>query len=181
MNGFTDPRRPGLGLRGIGTRKFVADDMSCSNGVESDANAYHAHRIALGVPEGGKDYDFADAFPHEALFDQLNGVSFTKGCYVGQEIVARMEHRGTARNRIVKVACETDLPMSGTPVIANEVTIGAMGSSVGAQGLAMIRLDRLAEFNDRGIPIAIGGQTVTVALQDWVTYSLNQYTRTSSL
>jgi tRNA-modifying protein YgfZ len=179
--GFPDPRHPGLGLRAVGTRRFVVDDMSCSNGTNTTSAAYHAHRIALGVPEGGKDYAFADAFPHEALFDQLHGVSFTKGCYVGQEIVARMEHRGTARNRIVKVACESNLPAAETPVVANGVTIGAMGSSVGALGLAMVRLDRLAEFNDRGLPITIGGQVVTAALQEWVTYSLENYTRTSSL
>ena len=53
------------------------------------------------MPEGGRDYAFGDAFPHEALFDQLNGVDFAKGCYVGQEVVSRMEHRGTARKRIV--------------------------------------------------------------------------------
>ena len=63
--------------------------------------AYHAHRIALGVPEGGKDYAFGDTFPHEANLDLLNGVSFSKGCFVGQEVVSRMQHRGTARKRIV--------------------------------------------------------------------------------
>ena len=61
---------------------------------------YHAHRIALGVPEGGKDYVLGDTFPHEADMDQLNGVSFSKGCFVGQEVVSRMQnraHRAQAR------------------------------------------------------------------------------------
>ena len=93
---YSDPRLPDLGLRAIvETKDAVA--------VNSEASAYHAFRIGLGVPEGGRDYAFGDAFPHEALFDQLHGVSFTKGCYVGQEIVSRMEHRGTARKRIVPV------------------------------------------------------------------------------
>jgi tRNA-modifying protein YgfZ len=179
--GFADPRHPGLGLRGVGTKRFVVDDMSCSNGVRSTEHDYHAHRIALGIPEGGKDYPFADAFAHEALFDQLKGVSFTKGCYVGQEIVARMEHRGTARNRVVKVSAESDLPAAGTPVIANEVAIGTLGSSHGNTGLAMVRLDRLAEFNDRGIAISAAGQPITLTLQDFVTYTLSDFTRTARL
>ena len=69
-------------------------------------------RISLGVPEGGRDYAFGDAFPHEALFDQLNGVDFKKGCYVGQEVVSRMEHRGTARKRIVPVEGVSAAPRS---------------------------------------------------------------------
>ena len=68
-----------------------------------DADAYHARRIALGVPDGGRDFAYGDTFPHEALLDQLGGVSFRKGCYIGQEVVSRMQHRGTARTRIVPV------------------------------------------------------------------------------
>ena len=65
----------------------------------STAADYEAHRIALGVPRGGLDFIYGDAFPHEADMDQLDGVDFDKGCYVGQEVVSRIEHRGTARNR----------------------------------------------------------------------------------
>jgi tRNA-modifying protein YgfZ len=179
--GYSDPRRMQLGLRAIGTRRFVVDDMSCAGGVVSTEQEYHAHRIALGVPEGGKDYAFGDAFPHEALFDQLNGVSFTKGCYVGQEIVARMEHRGTARSRIVKVEGQTALAAAGTPVRAGDVTFGTLGSSVGSMGLAVARLDRLAEFNDRGLVLTAADQPIVLLLQDWVTYSLSDYTRTALL
>ena len=64
---------------------------------------YEAHRIALGIPRGGVDFGYGDAFPHEADMDQLGGVDFTKGCYVGQEVVSRMEHRGIARTRAVPV------------------------------------------------------------------------------
>ena len=179
--GTPDPRLKDLGLRGIGSKRFVKDDISCSTGAEVSADAYHAHRIALGVPEGGKDYAWAGAFPHEALFDQLNGVSFTKGCYVGQEIVSRMEHRGTARARIVKVGMPGGVPPAGTPVMGGEVAIGSAGSSQGEKGLALVRLDRLADFNDRGIAIKISGAPATLSLQDWVTYALSDYTRTAHL
>ena len=100
---FADPRLKGLGLRILAEAAFGVDIAAATNGSLCAMDDYHAHRIALGVPEGGRDYAFGDVFPHEANMDQLNGVSFTKGCYVGQEIVARMEHRGTARRRIVRV------------------------------------------------------------------------------
>ena len=98
-------RRPsGLPIRGLpalGHRELATLRSDWALGAEDADSAtpedYHAHRIALGVPEGGKDYAFGDAFPHEAGFDQLNGVSFTKGCYVGQEVVSRMQNRGTVR------------------------------------------------------------------------------------
>ena len=120
-------------------------------------------RIRLGVPEGGRDYDFGDTFPHEALFDQLNGVDFTKGCYVGQEVVSRMQHRGTARKRIVPVEGEAPLPASGTSIEAGGVPIGALGSVSGASGLALIRLDRAEEALARGKTLTAGG--VKIALR----------------
>ena len=90
---FPDPRLPALGLRILAESEFADDIASASNGVDAAAEDYHAHRIALGVPEAGKDYALGDTFPHEADMDRLNGVSFTKGCFVGQEVVSRMQHR----------------------------------------------------------------------------------------
>ena len=84
----------------LGERFYASEGAFSADATEAD---YHAHRIGLGVPEGGRDFAFADAFPHEALMDQLGGVDFRKGCYVGQEVVSRMQHRGTARTRIVPV------------------------------------------------------------------------------
>ena len=107
---FRDPRHPGLGLRILAEARFAADIASATNGRKETPKDYVAHRIALGVPEGGKDYDFGDAYPHEANFDLLAGVSFIKGCYVGQEIVARMQHKTTIRKRVVPVACPDGAP-----------------------------------------------------------------------
>ena len=157
-DGFSDPRLSALGGRDITVTPTAFDAAAY--------DAYHAHRISLGVPEGGKDYAFGEAFPHEALFDQLNGVSFTKGCYVGQEIVARMEHRGTARKRIIRVTGDAALPAAGTDVLAGEVVIGEMGSSAGTQGLAMLRLDRVAEFAAKGVGLTAGGVSVVPDADD---------------
>ena len=85
-----------------------------------DAADYEAHRIALGVPRGGSDFIYNDAFPHEADMDQLGGVDFDKGCFVGQEVVSRMEHRGTARTRVVPVAFDGPPPEAGVTVTAGE-------------------------------------------------------------
>ena len=169
---FNDPRLAAMGLRIITLAKFATSVAQATNGLDATVEAYAAHRVALGVPEGGKDFAFGDAFPHEALLDQLNGVSFTKGCYVGQEIVSRMEHRGTARKRIVPIASATPLPATGTDIKAGEVTIGALGSASGSQGLALLRLDRVAEFAAQGVALTAGDAIITVNIPSWATFSL---------
>ena len=160
---IVDPRDKSLWNRCLllDSKAFGGALMLVTNKGWGTPDDYHAHRIALGVPEGGRDYAFGDAFPHEALFDQLHGVSFTKGCYVGQEIVARMEHRGTARKRVVRVTADAPLPPTGTEIKAGEVAIGTMGSAAGNLGLAMLRLDRAAEFEAKGVPLTAGGVTIS--------------------
>jgi tRNA-modifying protein YgfZ len=117
---------------------------------------YHAHRIAVGVPEGGEDYDFGDAYPHEADFDLFNGVSFTKGCYVGQEVVARMQNKTVARKRVAKVTGAGRLE-TGQNVMFGDVPIGKVGSVFGVNALAMLRLDRAIEALEKGILLTAGG------------------------
>jgi folate-binding protein YgfZ len=151
---YADPRLPELGRRMIVPKTAAIADFGCTGALESD---YHASRVRLGVPEGGRDYAFGDAFPHEALFDQLNGVDFAKGCYVGQEVVSRMEHRGTARKRIVPVEGEAKLPASGTCVEADGAVIGELGSVSGNAALALIRLDRAEHALASGKQLSAGG------------------------
>lgn len=170
---FKDPRHADLGIRILAEARFATDIGSATNGSEVDAGQYHAHRVALGVPEGGKDYAFGDTFPHEAMLDLLSGVSFTKGCYVGQEIVARMEHRGTARKRIVIVHAETALPAPGCEIRAGEVAIGMLGSVDGHRGLAMLRLDRVKEFQDKGVGLTAGNVPVTIEIPAWAATKLH--------
>jgi hypothetical protein len=159
---FTDPRLPALGLRAIVPASAATDTIAASGFAEVTAGVYHAHRIALGVPEGGKDYAFGDTFPHEALLDRLHAVSFTKGCYVGQEIVARMEHRNTARKRIVPVVSDRDLPRPGTGILAGDIAIGTLGSTAGHRGLALLRLDRAAEFIEKGVAIRADSSEIRI-------------------
>ncbi|WP_309084023.1 folate-binding protein YgfZ [Chelativorans sp.] len=122
----------------------------------ADAAAWDRLRSAHGVPESGSDYALGDAFPHEILFDQNGGVGLKKGCYVGQEVVSRMHHRGTARRRLVIVRGESALPAQGTEVTADGRAIGALGTVSGRDGLAILRIDRAAEAMEAGIPVLAG-------------------------
>ena len=161
---YADPRRPELGARAIVATTERADSTAT-------AADYHDFRIGIGVPEGGRDYSFGEAFPHEALFDQLHGVSFTKGCYVGQEIVSRMEHRGTARRRIVPVSGTAGKLVEGQPVLGGEVEMGRIGSVAGGRALAMIRLDRAEEFAQKGVPLKAGDSTLVIDIPAWADFT----------
>ncbi|EUB95139.1 folate-binding protein YgfZ [Rhizobium sp. CF080] len=129
--------------------------------------AYHALRIDAGIPMSGHDYALQDAFPHDVLLDQTSGLSFRKGCYVGQEVVSRMQHRGTARRRVAIVSGEAALPASGTEIIAGGKPVGTLGSVSGNKGLAIVRIDRVGDALAHGVPISAGDVTVSLTLPAW--------------
>lgn len=156
-----DPRLAELGSRWVAPAGSVQADA----GLED----WHAHRIALAIPEGGVDFVFGDAFPHDAAMDSLHGVAFEKGCYVGQEVVSRMRHRGTARRRIVSVEGAT-FPEAGTEITAAGRPLGRLGSSQGGRGIAVMRLDRTRAALDAGETIEAAGQPLRVTLPAWATY-----------
>ncbi|MFO1249371.1 MAG: folate-binding protein [Alphaproteobacteria bacterium] len=134
---FTDPRLPALGRRSIGARAEMPANLLGPRG-------YHENRIALGVPEGA-DFGFEKTFALDAGLDELNGVSFTKGCYVGQELTSRMKHRATSRKRILTVTANDALPAVGGNLTRGGADIGELVSVHGATGFALVRLDRLEE------------------------------------
>ena len=168
---YADPRLPALGQRAILPADLAAQATAELGAQLVDARDYEAHRISLGVPRGGLDFIYGDAFPHEADMDQLNGVDFAKGCYVGQEVVSRIEHRGTARNRIVPVAADGNAPDAGMPVMAGDKQVGTTGSSAGSSGLAMLRLDRIADAKAAGTPLTAGGVIITPRKPDWAKFA----------
>lgn len=138
-----DPRTAAMGWRAIGTPAAIAS--AAGHWQQSDPGDYHKHRIGEGVPECGADYLSGEVFPHEALFDRQHGVDFEKGCYVGQEVVSRMQHRGTARSRFLTVTAATELPVRGTAIMAGGTPLGALGGHAGTRGLALLRIDRLRD------------------------------------
>src|SRR5215211_2536961 len=154
---YRDPRLPALGLRVMLPPHLATDAASELGASLVDAASYEAHRIALGVPRGGLDFVYGDAFPHETDMDQLAGIDFDKGCYVGQEVVSRIEHRGSARTRIVPVVMDGFPPDAGIPVMAGDKQIGTTGSGTDGCGLAMLRLDRLADARAAGTALVAGG------------------------
>jgi tRNA-modifying protein YgfZ len=168
---FPDPRLAALGLRILAGAEFAADISAATNGEEATADAYHAHRIALGVPEGGKDYALGDAFPHEADLDQLHGVSFAKGCYVGQEVVSRMQNRATVRKRVVPIE-GADTLTPGAEIKAGDAVIGTVGSVAGRRALALLRLDRAAEAEAKGQPLIADGVAIVLRRPDWASFAM---------
>jgi tRNA-modifying protein YgfZ len=154
---YHDPRAAGLGWRAILPR-----DKAAAFGA-GHVHEYDALRIALIVPKGGVDFAYGDAFPYDANLDLLNGVDFEKGCYVGQEVVSRMKHRGTARKRVARVKTGDDAPPPGAPILDGALPVGTLGSSSGREALAMLRLDRVEDAKAAGRPLSADGVGVTLA------------------
>jgi len=98
--------------------------------------------------------------------DRLHGVDFDKGCYVGQEVVSRMQHRGTARTRTVRVKLGGSVPEIGLPVSAGDKSVGTMGSSANGLGLALLRIDRVADALDAGLTLTAGGLPLSLVAPD---------------
>ena len=165
---YADPRFEALGSRVI---VQASDDISQSGCNVTGEDAYHKHRISLGVPEADKDYPLGETFPHEADYDQLAGVDFHKGCYVGQEVVSRVQHRGTARKRIVPVRGKADLS-SGAPVSVGEASIGVIGSVSGDRGLAMVRLDRAEKAIAQGQSLQSGDVEISLEQPGWASFEV---------
>ncbi len=163
---FSDPRSTALGWRILVPPELVQKAADLIGADLVDSSAYDAHRIASGVPRGGLDFTYGDAFPHETNMDRLHGVDFEKGCYVGQEVVSRMQHRGTARTRTVRVILEGFSPEPGAAILAGEKPVGTMGSTAGPHGLALIRIDRAADALEAGTALTAGGLAVRLADPD---------------
>ena len=169
---YSDPRLPALGTRSILPPQLAAEaarDLGATL-TDADADAYEAHRIALGVPLGGEDFSYLNAFPHETNMDQLNGVDFDKGCYVGQEVVSRVEHRASARSRILPIAYDEFAPSSGLPVMAGEKQVGTLGTTAKGRGLALLRLDRIEDALASGTPLTAGNIPIRPVKPAWAKF-----------
>src|ERR1700719_1457118 len=163
---FADPRDMALGWRILAPQELAQKVADLIGADLLDSDAYEAHRIACGAPRGGLDFMYGDAFPHETNMDRLHGVDFDKGCYVGQEVVSRMQHRGTARTRTVRVTLEGGAPEPGEMLLAGGKPVGTMGTTAGHRGLALIRIDRTADALEAGIPLTSGGLAIRLAEPD---------------
>ncbi|HKM63579.1 MAG TPA: folate-binding protein [Acidisphaera sp.] len=148
-----DPRLPDAGWRILSPEPVEAD------ATEAD---WDLHRLRLGLPDGARDLEREKSILLEAGFDELNGVSFTKGCYLGQELTARTKYRGLVKRRLIPVHADRHLPPPGTQVMAHGAAVGTMRSSRDGIGLATIRLDAIHE------PLECGGVRLTPTVLPWM-------------
>jgi folate-binding protein YgfZ len=167
---YRDPRHPKLGTRIILPAEGAEAALASAGFSLADPDAWQRHRITLGIPEGGQDFIYGDTFPHEADMDQLAGVDFTKGCFIGQEVVSRMQHRGTARTRVVPIAYEDMAPLAGVEVKIGDKAAGFLGSAANGRGLAKLRLDRVEDGLAAGQPLTAGNLPIKLIKPDWAKF-----------
>jgi hypothetical protein len=164
---FPDPRFAPMGQR------LIVPSTALAQLADASPADYDSHRIDLAMPQGGRDFSFGDAFPHEACMDQLGGVDFDKGCYVGQEVVSRTQHRGSARTRIAALRFAGMSPAERAEIRAGEKALGRVGSVDPARGrgIAMIRLDRLADAFAQNLPLRADEALLRAEKPAWASYA----------
>ena len=138
---FIDPRLEALGVRVITPAGQAAALLSARGFDEAPLAAYDALRLPLGVPDGSRDLQVEKALLLENGFDELNGVDWKKGCYMGQELTARTKYRALIKKRLFPVKVVGALPEPGTPVHRDGEEVGELRSGTGDRALAMLRLD----------------------------------------
>ena len=158
---FIDPR-----LAAAGIRAYLPDASALVGFAEAPFAAWDEMRLGLGLPDGSRDLPVEKAILLENGFDELNGVDFQKGCYMGQELTARTKYRGLVRKRLMPVRIEGNIPEPGTPVMRGEVEAGEMRSAAGTVGLAMIRLEHFRG----GADFTCGGARLTAWKPDWAVF-----------
>src|SRR6266513_2268895 len=138
---LVDPRLAALGARVILPREQIGTVLTDADFSEADFAAYDRHRLALGVPDGSRDLLVEKSILLESGFDELNGVDWEKGCYIGQELTARTKYRGLVKRRLMPVTIDGPTPVPGTAVTADGREVGEMRSSRGGLGLALLRIE----------------------------------------
>ena len=160
---FVDPR-----LAEAGVRLLLPTDAMASLGEKlglkhGEEAAYERKRIALGLPDGSRDMQVEKAILLECGFDELHGVDWDKGCYMGQELTARTKYRGLIKKRLMPLAFEGNAPAPGTPVMVGEREVGDLRTTVGDLGIALLRLEHAEAALDAA------GVAAKPALPDWMT------------
>ena len=158
-----DPRFPD-GALGY-TRLASRDDVTA---LRDGAAAFEAKRIALGIPDLARDAQPEEVFAGEALLEELNGVDFRKGCFVGQENVSRMKRRATTRKKFSPIVFDGPPPAFGAAIKSGEVEIGTVRSGMEGRALALLRLDRAIEASENGLPLSAEGREIRLDPPPWL-------------
>ena len=161
---FIDPRLAALGVRCILPRMDIRVALEGAGLAETGFPAYDRLRLKLGVPDGGRDLVPEKSILLEAGFDELNGVDWQKGCYIGQELTARTKYRGLIKKRLMPVEIDGPAPAPGTIVTADGREVGEMRSSCDGLGLALLRIEPVIE----GKPLKAGPATLVATTPSWM-------------
>ena len=157
-----DPRLPALGWRAVSP-----DPPEPARFADGEA-LYARHRIGLGAPDLARDAAPEEVFAGEALFEELNGVDFQKGCFVGQENVSRMKRRATTRKKFCRIGFDGPAPAPSTPIRAGEAELGSVRSGVEGAAIALLRLDRALEAAEKGENLLAEGQEMRLDPPEWL-------------
>ena len=168
---YVDPRLTDAGVRAILPRKRAEGFFEALGFVQAADGAYDEHRLSLGLPDGSRDLVVDKAIMVESNFEELNGVDFKKGCYVGQELTARTKYRGLVRRRLLAVEIDGPLPEPGTQVLLDGKDAGTVRSGHGQRAMALLRLEALARADDQGA-LTAGEARLRPVLPDWVKLEL---------
>jgi len=169
---FMDPRLDDAGARIVAPKDQAAPLLAAAGMAEAEAGDYDYFRLGLALPDGSKDLVVDKSLMLESNFEALNGVDFDKGCFVGQELTARTKYRALVRKRLLPVRINGPVPGPDTPLLAGEREIANMRSGQGDRGLALVRLDRLAEAGGWEQTLIAGSTKLSLQLPDWAEVDL---------
>ncbi len=162
---YKEPRLSSAGLRFVASVQDVTS-LSSKGYREVSAGDYDQWRLGLGLPDGSRDLVLEKATLMESGFDELHGIDWNKGCYIGQELTARMKHRGLVKKRLVPISAAGTIPEPGTIILKDGTDVGEIRSTCGRTGLALIKIDAFAVPS--AIPLISADQEITAHVPSWV-------------
>jgi hypothetical protein len=165
---FVDPRHAAMGTRAILPRQSASAALKARGFAAGDRAEWERLRLSLGLPDGSRDLVIEKSILLENGFDELNGVDWKKGCYVGQELTARTKYRGLIKKRLLPVRIDGPTPAPGTVVTYADQEAGEMRSALDGIGLALLRLEFLDRFAAEGGALVAGAARLTPSKPDWI-------------
>jgi len=165
---WTDPRLAEMGGRLLAPKTGLEEALTACGLAKGGRAEYDSVRLALGIADGSRDMIVEKSILLENGFDELGGVDWDKGCYMGQELTARTKYRGLIKKRLMPVRFDGVAPVSGTPVTLDGKDAGEMRSSLDGQGLALLRLDKVAKADEMGMPLLAGETALIPRRPDWM-------------
>ena len=167
---YVDPRLAAMGARAVLRRQDAPVALAALGFAAEYQAAYDRHRLAHGLPDGSRDMIVEKSFPLECGVEELNGIDYDKGCYIGQELTARTHYRGTIRKRLLRVDVEGPLPAPGTPVMLGGKEAGEMRSGRDGQAIALLRIELLGATAEEAGGFTAGGARIVPVKPDWARF-----------